>query len=146
VANKGYGITPNEQLIVLAPYQMTGRIREALGVRLQAFVDSPSIAAWNFRLISTGMLTSANRVYVILPKRKILAGYRMDLTLFDDFDILSYTDTVAGWMRYGGCIGDLDQIECIEFTEISGSCPTSPDDKLHICEEPHGQDEGIPEM
>jgi hypothetical protein len=144
VANKGYGITANEQLIVLSPYEMTGRVREALGVRLQAFVDSPSITAWNFRLISTGMLTNHNRVFVILPKRKILAGYRMDLTLFDDFDILSYTDTVAGWMRYGGCIGDMDQIECIEFAAESGSCPPSPDSGLRVCAPSQEQPHGIP--
>ena len=57
----------------------------------------------------------------------------MDLTLFNDFDILSYTDTVAGWMRHGGCIGDLEQIACIEFTATSGSCPTASSEPLATC-------------
>jgi hypothetical protein len=42
------------------------------------------------------------------------------LTLFSDFDILSYTDTQAGWQRYGGCIGDIDQVECVDGTIPSG--------------------------
>jgi hypothetical protein len=141
---KDESITENQQFIVLSSFSMKGAIAEALSVRAQAFSDSVKKAAWNFLPISTGLLANPYRVYVIFPKRKILAGYRMDLTLFDDFDILSYTDTVAGWMRYGGCIGDLDQIECIEFEEVSGSCPDSPSDRLHVCAEPKEQLQEFP--
>jgi hypothetical protein len=66
------------------------------------------------------MLQNSTRYFVILPKLKLKGGYRMDLTLFSDFDILSYTDVQAGWMRYGGCIGDLDQIECVDASIPSG--------------------------
>ena len=125
--NKGYGLDPaTTQFVVLAPIQLRGRVRQALGIRTQHFADSERTIDYSFAHITSLMLTNANRIMVILPKQKILAGYRMDLTLFDDFDILSYTDTIAGWMRYGGCMGDLDQIECIEFDATSGSCPTSP--------------------
>lgn len=126
--NKGYGLNVGTtELIVLVPLALRGRVREALAVRTQAFGDSERIVDFNFRMITTIMGAANNTtVAVILPKRKFKAGYRMDLTMFDDFDILSYTDTVAGWMRYGGCIGDLDQIECIQFSDVSGSCPTSP--------------------
>jgi len=135
-ANKGYGLNPQTtQFIVLTPLQLRGRVRMALGVRNQAFGDAEKVIDYSFTQITSMMLTNANRVMVILPKRKIKAGYRMDLTLFDDFDILSFTDTVAGWMRYGGCLGDLDQIECIEFTATSGSCPTSPDGRILVPEE-----------
>jgi len=131
VSGKGYGINPqNVQFVVLTPHTLIGRVRQALGVRTQAFGDSPLVINYPFVIVNTLMLTNTNRLAVILPKRKIIAGYRMDLTLFDDFDILSYTDTVAGWMRYGGCIGDLDQIECIEFTPLSGSCPPSPKERI----------------
>jgi len=140
LAGKGYNLSPQTtSLVVLVPLGMTGRVRQALGVRGQAFSDSPLISNYNFTVIPSMMLTNANRVMVIMPGIKILAGYRMDLTLFDDFDILSYTDTVAGWMRYGGCIGDLDQIECIEFTALSGSCPTSPDSGVGAPEAPEEQ-------
>jgi len=125
--NKGYGLNPaTTQFIVLTPLALRGRVRQALGRRGQSFAESEKVIDYNFMQITSLMLTNANRIMVILPKKKMKAGYRKDLELFDDFDILSYTDTIAGWMRYGGCIGDLDQIECIEFTELSGSCPTSP--------------------
>jgi len=81
------------------------------------------------------MLTNPYRVMVILPKRTLKIGYRMDLTLFDNFDMLSYTDTVAGWMRHGGCIGDLEQIACIEFEPTSGSCPSGGAPPIAGCKE-----------
>lgn len=126
--NRGYGLNPGTtEFIVLTPIQLRGRVRQALGVRNQAFDNSPSIVDYNFRMITSMMLTNTNRVMVILPKRTLKVGYRMDLTLFDDFDILSYTDTVAGWMRHGGCIGDIEQIACVEFEPTSGSCPPAAD-------------------
>jgi len=134
--NKGYGVTPATPFVLLYHPYMAGRIKQALSIRGQAFSESERLAAWNFIPISSGMLTNIARVYVILPKRKMKAGYRMDLTLFDDFDILSYTDTVAGWMRYGGCIADLDQVECIDFSEGSGSCPATPEGGVGVPDEP----------
>lgn len=129
--NKGYGLNPQTtQLIVLTPLAMRGRVRMALGIRNQQFADSEKVVDYNFVQITSLMLTNPNRVIVALPKRNFKAGYKMDLTLFDDFDILSYTDTVAGWMRFGGCIGDLDQLECIEFEALSGSCPPSPESRI----------------
>jgi len=132
--NRGYGLNPQTtEFIVLVPLALRGRVRQALGVTNQAYPGSPAVIDYNFRMVTSMMLTHANRVAVILPKRTIKAGYRMDLTLFNDFDILSYTDTVAGWMRHGGCIGDLEQIACIEFTATSGSCPTASSEPLATC-------------
>jgi len=130
--DKGYNLNVGTtELIVLTPLSLRGRVRQALGVRSQAFADSERVVDYNFRQITSLMGTTAapgtpQTLFVILPKRKLKAGYRMDLTLFDNFDILSYSDTVAGWMRYGGCVGDMDQIECVSFTDVSGSCPASP--------------------
>ena len=125
VKDKGYGIgSPDAMnLIVLTPLQMMGRIKQALAVVLQPFAGSEKQINFRFTQITSLMLTNPNRIFVILPKIKLKAGYRMDLTLFSDFDILSYTDTQAGWMRYGGCIGDTDQIECIDMTIPSGARP-----------------------
>ena len=123
--NRGYGLNPGTtQLVVLTPIQLLGRVKAGLAVRNQAFAESPTVANFNFRIQTSMMLTNTNRVMVILPGKTLKIGYRMDLTLFDDFDILSYTDTVAGWMRHGGCIGDIGQVACIEFEPTSGSCPT----------------------
>lgn len=124
VANRGYNLNPaTTQFIVLCPIQLRGRVRQALNLVMQPFPGSAPVIDFNFKQITSMMLTDPNRVAVILPGKTLKIGYRMDLTLFDDFDILSYTDTVAGWMRHGGCIGDLQQIRCIEFEEQSGSCP-----------------------
>jgi len=134
VANRGYDLNPaTTQFIVLTPLQLRGRVRYALGQRMQAFSDSERLIDYNFKQITSMMLTTTNRILVILPGRTLKIGYRMDLTLFDDFDMLSYTDTVAGWMRHGGCIGDIDQINCIELTEESGSCPAGSFNPLVSC-------------
>ncbi|MFX0092103.1 MAG: hypothetical protein ACFFBD_10115 [Candidatus Hodarchaeota archaeon] len=124
VSGKGYGATAqNAQFIVLTPLGQRGRIRRALEYTDMHYSTSAKTIDYNFTMITSMMLTNPNRVYVILPKRKLKGGTRMDLTLFDDFDILSYTDTVAGWNRFGACIGDTDQIECVDFEPYSGSCP-----------------------
>lgn len=121
VKGKGYGVSPQTvTLVVLTPLQLMSRIRQALAVTLQHYAGSEKEINFNFQQITTQMLINTNRYYVILPKFKMKAGYRMDLSLFSDFDILSYTDTEAGWMRYGGCIGDLDQVECVDPTIPSG--------------------------
>jgi hypothetical protein len=134
VAGRGYNLNPaTAQFIVLTPIQMRGRVRLALNLLAQQFPGAQPVIDYNFQQITSLMLTDPNRVAVILPKRTLKIGYRMDLTLFDDFDILSYTDTVAGWMRHGGCIGDLEQIRCIEFEEISGSCPAIEEAPIAGC-------------
>ena len=139
-AARGLSVDPaNTQFIVLTPLQLRGRVRYALGQRMQAFADSERLIDYNFKQITSMMLTNTDRILVILPGRTLKIGYRMDLTLFDDFDILSYTDTVAGWMRHGGCIGDIDQINCIEVTAESGSCPIAAFNPLVSCGEAEDQ-------
>ena len=134
VKDRGYNLNPQTtQFVVLTPLQMRGRVKQALTVQNQAFTGGAPIIDYSFQQITSMMLGNANRVMVILPKRTLKIGYRMDLTLFDDFDILSYTDTVAGWMRHGGCIGDLDQIASIEFEATSGSCPNTSVAPMAAC-------------
>lgn len=124
VRNKGYSVNAqNARFIVLNPLELRGRIRQALNVTLQRFAGSAGMVDHAFTQITSMMLTNRNRFFVILPKIRLKGGYRMDLTFFNDFDILTYADTQAGWLRYGGCVGDTDQIECIDVTMESGSCP-----------------------
>lgn len=109
VLNRGYGVTPqNTTFIVLTPLQLRGRIKQALNFTYDATPSVPQID-YKFQQITTTMLAAADVYYVILPKNKWIAGYRMDLTTFTDFDILSYTDAQVGWMRYGGAVGDVQQ-------------------------------------
>lgn len=129
VQNKGYGVTPNNvSFIVLTPIQQVQRMRQALSLVLQAMAGSGKTVSFSFTILSSLLLSSATRVFVILPKIKLKAGYRMDLTMFSEFDLLSYTEVQAGWMRYGGCVGDTDQIECFDLDPISGSCPPSAEE------------------
>lgn len=124
VRNKGYGVNAqNARFIVLNPIELRGRIRQALNINVQRFAGSERIVDHSFTQVTSMMLTNRNRFYVILPKIRLKGGYRMNLTFFNDFDILTYADTQAGWLRYGGCVGDTDQIECVEVTLESGSCP-----------------------
>jgi hypothetical protein len=57
------------------------------------------------------MLGAADKYYVILPKQKIKAGIRMNLEMWGEFDIMSRTDVAVGYMRFGGAIGDEEQIQ-----------------------------------
>lgn len=111
VINRGYGVTPqNTTFIVLCPLQLRGRIKQALNVVYDT--ASPTQALdYKFQQVTTTMLTTTNVYYVIIPRNKWIAGYRMDLTTFTNFEILSYTDSQVGWMRYGGALGDTQQAQ-----------------------------------
>jgi len=110
--NKGYGISPqNASFIVLTPLQLRGRLRQALAVNYDNITGSPVQVDYSFQPVVTTMLTNTTRFIVILPKKKLKAGYRMELKQFTDFDMLSYIDTIAGWMAFGGAVGDSDQME-----------------------------------
>lgn len=105
----GLGVTPNTTFILLAPYQLKGRIARAMALMLQGYQGSAGQLYYNISPRYTTMFSSASDYYVCAPKGKAKAGYRMDLTLFSAFDNLSYSDVVAGWMRYGGAIGEIKQ-------------------------------------
>lgn len=150
VQGRGYGLNPQTtQFIVLTPLELRGRVKEAMAVRLQALAGSPELVDYSFRQITSMMLTNTGRIMVILPGRTLKIGYRMDLTMFENFDMLSYTQAAAGWMRHGGCIGDLDQIACIEVSGDSGSCPDAAAAPLAACGDVFDQDgepvSGLPE-
>jgi hypothetical protein len=110
VAGKGYGVTPqNTSFIILVPEQLHGRAINAISYLNNPYLNNVR-PTYRFQVISTTMLTDTTHAWCILPKHKLVAGYRMDLTTFASFDMLSYTDAAAGWMRYGGAVGDTDQV------------------------------------
>lgn len=111
VRNKGYGITPGSQFIILAPVQLKGRLTRALNIVQQPFAASTPLLYYNVSApLYSLMLSSSTVYYVILPKQKLIAANRMDFTIYSKFDELSYSDHTVGWGRYGGAIGDSDQI------------------------------------
>ena len=108
----GYGISAeNVSFIILAPIQLRGRIKRALGVNYDNVTGSSPVIDYNFSTVITTMLTVTDHYWVILPKRKIVGGDRMDLTTYADFDMLSRTDSAAGWMAFAGAVADIAQME-----------------------------------
>jgi hypothetical protein len=104
------GVTANTPLLILAPLALKARIARALNATLgMASLRTPTRVEYAMSPIYTTRLTDATKYYVILPKKKIKSGIRMDLTIFSDFDILAYADVTAGWGRYGAGIGLEDQ-------------------------------------
>jgi hypothetical protein len=112
VAGSGYtNVTPfDATFVILAPIQLVQRVQMALNLVLQAFSGSQLHVGFNFKIVPTVGLATTNVYYVILPFNKLISGLRQDLTLFSDFDSLSYTDTMAAWTRFSAVIGDTNQI------------------------------------
>ena len=106
----GVGANANSQFVVVAPIALKSRMERALKLIQQPVAGSGSHLSYNVRVVYTLMLASNSYYYVCFPKAKCKGGNRMDLTLFDQFDITAYADTMVGWMRYGGAVGDTDQI------------------------------------
>ena len=105
-------VTPqNASFIILAPLALQTRLRMALGLNLQQFAQSPAFVNFNFRLIVSTMLAANDVYYVILPKYGMVGLDRMDLTIFNDFDILTYSDMAVAWGRYGGAIVNQEQLQ-----------------------------------
>lgn len=109
--DSGVGANANSQFVIVAPIALKSRLERAARMLQQPVVGSGQNLSFNIKINYTLMLTSNSYYYVCFPKAKSKGGYRMDLTLFDQFDILSYADTMVGWMRYGGAVGDTNQIE-----------------------------------
>ena len=107
--DKGVGAGANSVLVLTAPLALKSRIERALALVQQSFANSQKLVQYTIRAQYTLMLSSNSYYYLSFPKAKNKGGYRMDLTMFDQFDILAYADTMVGWMRYGGAVGDTDQ-------------------------------------
>lgn len=104
------GVTAKSQFIILAPIQLMARITRALGVLNNMISGQIPGVLYNVRVIWTMMLDASDKYYVILPKQKMKAGIREDLTMYADFDIMTRSNVVAAYMRYGGSIGEIKQV------------------------------------
>ena len=115
LTGKGFDVNPQTRFVVVGPVQLMARLQNALRVSL---ADSGATGALNFNveLIITDKLkdqalsaAETDQYFVCLPGRKAKGGYRQELTLLAETDILAYAETVAAWGRYGGAVGDTDQ-------------------------------------
>ncbi len=111
VKNKGYAAGFNTPLKVVCPFALVGRLNNALKLVQQGFDGSPNQVSYVFQLVPTMLLSSAVLYYVCLPKEKLVGGIRKRLEIFDRFDPESYSDTAFGWARFGGAVGDQEQIK-----------------------------------
>jgi hypothetical protein len=111
--NKGYNLDrpQSTEFILLAPLELAQRVNNAMKLHLQAFEGSVNQAVYRWRPIITDMFAARNVYYVILPKEKSISVDRMNLTMFEDFDITNLVHTMAGWFRYGAAIGDTQQYQ-----------------------------------
>ena len=108
----GYGISAESvSFIILAPVQLRARIKQALGISYDTADRVTTVIDYNFTTVITTMLAVTDHYWVILPKRKIVGGNRMDLTTYASFDMLSRTDSAAGWMAFAGAVADIAQME-----------------------------------
>lgn len=106
----GMGANTQSTFIILAPEALRARINRALAYYQQAMAGSPNRVVYNIQPVFSLMLTNTTDYYVIFPKGKLKGGYRMNLTLMGNTDVLSYSDTTVGWMRYGGAIAETKQL------------------------------------
>lgn len=113
----GYPIPLTQQFLVLYPYQLMGRINRAFGVLNAGISGAFAGIQYNIGARVSVMLTTqagaalTDKYYVCLPKRKLKGGDRQFLTILGpQEDILANAQTVAGWMAFGGAIGDTNQV------------------------------------
>lgn len=110
VKDKGYGVNYQTPLKVACPYQLIGRLNRAIGLLNQGFAGSPAQVSYIFQLVPTMLFSAATSYYVCLPKNKLVGGNRKELEIFPQWDPSTYSDVAFGWMRFGGAVGDQEQI------------------------------------
>ena len=115
--DKNRGVTANSQMLILAPIQLKLRVLAALKVIQQVWSGGQEEMIYNLSPRFSLMLDSSTEYQVILPGQKNVAGIRQDITLAGDTDIVANAELVVGKGRYGGAIGDTDQIEICATTE-----------------------------
>ncbi len=116
VKDKGYAASAMSEFIVLYPPEKAGDVEAALAITSDVAIFTAAgkqKASYRFRKVQSVYVGSTDGPYVILPKRKLRGGNRMDLTLFGDFDIYSYSEALAGYGRYAGLVGDTAQVKRI---------------------------------
>ena len=108
--DKDYGVTASTQFELLAPVALKGRISRALGLLNSGLAGGQNGVHYNVSPNFTLMFANQAKYYIGVPGQKNIIGNRMNLTTFDQFDPTSYSDIAVGWARYGGAIGDEEQL------------------------------------
>lgn len=113
---KGMMINANTQFVILVAPEHLGLIESALrtqsDVAFQTATGKQKVVYRMKPIASVHIPASGTGSghYVIAPKGQLKWGDRMDLTLFGRFDPTQYADDLAGFIRYGGIVGESNQV------------------------------------
>ncbi len=109
--DKSYGVGVKTVFQILAPLTLMPRIQRALGL-LNAGISAGLVGIpYTIRATYTLSLSSNTVYYVGIKGIKNIWGERRDLDIKDRFDIMSDSTTAVGWARFGGALGDTEQIQ-----------------------------------
>ncbi len=119
---KGYAVNANSEFVLLFPPEQWGNVDAVLAVQNEAaLTQTTSKTRLKYRMrpvpsVHVPASGTGSGIYVILPKGNLKAGIRMDLTLFGNFNVSTYTDDIAGFGRDAGIVGDVDQVRRIPLS------------------------------
>jgi len=105
------GVNANSKFFLLYPIQLKSRIMRALDYLKQASSNSTKGVDYNIQPIATAMTSASDKYYVGIPGKKMKAGIRQNLTLSSFENVLAHTEGIAGFSRYAGVIGEVDQAQ-----------------------------------
>ena len=105
----GLGATDQSEFILLAPQALKDRISRAMAMYNIGLAGNYNLLQYNITVRYTLMLSNLTSYYIFLPKRQLKGGIRQNLTIKTDYNLMSNTHDVGGYMRFGGAIAETDQ-------------------------------------
>jgi len=113
---KGYAVNTGSTFVILYGPEQAGSVDAVISTKSDVAVaarTSKTKLQYRVQPISTVHVGATDGPYVILPFNQLKAGVRMDLTLFGQFNVARYADDMAGFGRYAGIVGDVNQVRRI---------------------------------
>lgn len=113
----GLPVGNNPTFVLWAPLNKKAPVMDALRANY-LFTDSALNKPLHYNIVPafTTNFSSNSNAYLALPKGKLKSGNRMGLQIFGQFDILSYSEAVAGYFRVGAACGEKRQVRRIPFS------------------------------
>ena len=109
--DKNVGAGMNSSFRIIAPLALKPRLDRMMGV-YNNMLAGAGFTGSRYNVMPPRyslMLNDKTKWYVGIPNVKNYFIDRMGLTVFGQFDALSYSDMAVGWGRYGGAIVDVEQ-------------------------------------
>jgi len=99
----------NTEFHVLCPFQLDGRLANAISYKVQNLNSAPAAVKYKLVLHQTTMLTSSTVYYVGIPKGETTGGSLLEYTVFDEFNKDLFADEKAAWESFAFNIGNTEQ-------------------------------------